>query len=272
MTTPSQYSLGSDADEIARLDAQAAMLAPATRLLLGAAGVANGMRVLDLGTELGHVAQLLAELVGPEGSVTGLDNSRELLAIAEQRRLTAGLEPVQFVEGDVRTWRGDGHFDAVAGRLILHHVPEPAGVVRHHVEALRAGGLVVLIDYDVGTARAEPSVSLVSTLFDQVAGAFRYAGADPGVGARLGLVLAEAGLADIETFGIQAYLPPGDPRAAALLGGITRSLAPKIEEAGIATVAELELETLDERVASALQAAGAVLLPPALVGAWGRTG
>jgi len=40
--------------------------------------------------------------------------------------------------------------------------------------------------------------------------------------------------------------------------------------AGIATAAELDIDTLHERLAAELQAAGSVLLPPALVAAWGR--
>jgi ubiquinone/menaquinone biosynthesis C-methylase UbiE len=68
-----QYVLGSDTAEIARLDAQAESIAAPTALLLRAAGIAPGMRVLDLGTGLGAVAFAVAELVGAEGAVVGVD-------------------------------------------------------------------------------------------------------------------------------------------------------------------------------------------------------
>ena len=72
VTEPSRYALGSDQAEVARLDAQAAMSAPATRLLLETGGrIAPGMRVLDLGTGLGHVAFDVANLVGSRGTVVG---------------------------------------------------------------------------------------------------------------------------------------------------------------------------------------------------------
>ena len=77
------YVLGNQAQELARLDAQAALLERPTRLLLRASGLEAGMRVLDLGTGLGHVAQLVAELVGHGGSVVGLDQSED--AIREAR-------------------------------------------------------------------------------------------------------------------------------------------------------------------------------------------
>src|SRR3954447_13610454 len=50
MTTQNTYVLGSDQPELARLDRQAAMYESATVLLLKSAGIAPGMRVLDLGT------------------------------------------------------------------------------------------------------------------------------------------------------------------------------------------------------------------------------
>jgi ubiquinone/menaquinone biosynthesis C-methylase UbiE len=66
-----EYVLGSAPEELARLDRQAAQIGPATRVLLQAAGIGTGMRVLDLGTGLGHVARMVAELVGPTAASSG---------------------------------------------------------------------------------------------------------------------------------------------------------------------------------------------------------
>jgi SAM-dependent methyltransferase len=266
-----QYVLGSDEAEVARLDAQAAMAAPATRLLLQAGGrIAPGMRVLDLGTGLGHVAFEVATLVGPEGAVVGIDESPRLLDIAEQRRLQAGVRNVAFVEADVRRFRDDEPFDAIVGRLILFHLPDATDVVAHHLRALRPGGVVLAIDFDGGSIRAEPPVALVTTIRDRVEAAFRSVGANPVVGARLALILRGAGAIDVTTFGVQSYLAPDDPKGPAWLAGIVRSLEPLIiDEANDDD--ELALDTLQQRIAHALAAADAVLLPPALVGAWGTT-
>lgn len=61
MTETHSYSLGASEAELARLEAQAASIATPTALFLGRAGISGGMRVLDLGTGLGHVAFLLRE-------------------------------------------------------------------------------------------------------------------------------------------------------------------------------------------------------------------
>jgi SAM-dependent methyltransferase len=270
MSAEQQYVLGSDPAEIARLDAQAASIAEPTQVLLRAAGLSPGQRVLDLGCGLGHVSLLAAELVGPDGSVTGLDADAALLAIAEQRRLAAGATNVRFVEGDVRTWRADNDYDAVVGRLILFHLPDAVDVVRRHAEVLLPGGLVAVIDFDCGAVRTEPRVPLAEEMAHHMMAAFRSAHADPVIGTRLALVLRTAGLADVQTFGIQAYVPPGDPRGARLFAGVVRTLAPQMESAGIATVEELGLDTLQLRLEEAQSEADAVVLLPTVVGAWGR--
>ena len=100
--------------------------------------------------------------------------------------------------------------------------------------------------------------------------AFRSVGANPVIGARLALLLTEAGVADVQTFGIQNYFAPDDPRGPANLSGVIRSLAPAIIAAGIATAEQLGLDTLTERFAAEIRASGSVVVAPTLAGAWGR--
>jgi ubiquinone/menaquinone biosynthesis C-methylase UbiE len=262
------YALGSSDHEIERLDRQSASIESATRMLLRASGILPGMRVLDLGTGIGHVATLIAEMVGPEGRVVGIDNSARLLDVAALR--AAGRSQLRFVEADVRSWRDDEPFDAVVGRLILFHMADPLSVLRHHAASLRAGGLLLALDFDLVASRAEPPMPLATETLAWVNAAFRSAGARPAIGTRLALLLAEAGLADVQGFGVQAYIAPEDPRGPALLSGVVRTLAPQIVAAGLATPEQIGIDTLEARIADAVCASRSVILPPTLVGAWGR--
>jgi SAM-dependent methyltransferase len=267
MTEPPGYVLGSDEAEIARLDGQASAIALPTRLLLQLAGIGVGMRVLDLGTGLGHVAFQAGELVGPEGSVLGIDREGPLLAVAESRRTTG---TVAFAEADALSFRDDEPFDAIMARLLLFHLPDPVAALRHHRATVAPGGLFVAIDFDCGTARAEPPVPLVATALGWIEAAFRASGADPRVGAALGPLLSEAGFEGVQTLGIQAYFAPDSGHGPALICGVVRSLAGAIVAHGIASEDELGLASLEERMRQQVAAAGAVVLAPGLVGAWAR--
>ena len=132
------------------------------------------------------------------------------------------------------------------------------------------GGVVLAVDFDGGALRAEPPVQLVATIHDWCEEAFRAAGANPVVGTRLGLLLRRAGAVDVSTFGVQAYLGPDDCHGPLWAVGLVNSLAPLIVGEGIASEADLGLDTLQERVAHELGASDAVFLPPAVAGAWGR--
>jgi SAM-dependent methyltransferase len=270
MTEMRSYSLGASKAEQARLDAQAASIERATTLFLSHAGIAPGMRVLDLGTGLGHVAFKLSELVGPSGEVVGIDQASRMLDVAEQRRVAAGADNVRFVEADAGSFRDTRVFDAIVGRLILFHLADPVEALRHHLGGLADNGMMLLIDFDVGSARSEPPVPLFHTARDWVIQAFRHAGANPIIGTRLALLLGEAGLSDIDTFGFQQYLPPDDALGPALLSSVVKSLAPVIVAAGIASSEDLALDSLEQRLFHELQTHNAVGLIPAVAGAWGR--
>jgi len=264
-----KYSLGSGDAELARLEAQAEFIDAPTRILLGASGIGRGMRVLDLGTGLGHVAAAVADLVGADGEVVGLDLDARMLDAAAAR--TASRPQVRLVEGDVTAWRDDEPFDAVVGRLILFHLQDPVAVLRHHVTGIRGGGRVVMLDYDIAGLRTEPRDDFSQQMTDLMMAAFRAAGADPAIGARLKQILSAVGVAEVGGFAISQYLAPDDPTGPAMLAGVISSLAPVMVAHGLATLEELQLETLAERASASMQANGSVLVPPVLCGAWGRT-
>lgn len=264
------YVLGSDPHEVERLDRQAAVIEPATRLLLRLAGLSAGMRVLDLGSGLGHVTRLAGEFVGETGAVVGLERAADMVRVAGERVRNAGASNVSFVHADVSTWRGDAPFDAIVGRLILFHLPRPVDMVRHHLSNLRPGGTFVVVDFDAGGTRADPVVPIVQDAVGWVLRAFAAAGASPRIGVRLRPILEQAGCEHVTTLGVQGYLAPDDPAGPAMLAGVVRSLAPVVIAHGIATSAQLGLDTLEQRIAEGLRSEGAVLLPPTVVGAWGR--
>jgi SAM-dependent methyltransferase len=266
----SDYPLGSGDEELARLELQGRLLSPATRMIFAQAGIRPGMRVLDLGCGAGDVVFVAADLVGPSGSVVGVDRSPQALGQARLRSEQRGLAQVRFVQGDVHDPVPGGPFDAIVGRLVLMYVPDPAAVLRRQATVLRAGGLVVPIEMDEATGRSLPATPLVSQAEAWLVEAFAKGGI-PTVGPRLWAILEEAGLRPLGMIGIQPHFGPGDPDYVAELAGVIRTSAQLIERTGVATAEEIGVETFAQRVRDELQTYSAVGAYPMLLGAWATT-
>lgn len=266
-----RYVLGHGEAELERLQAQGRMLAGPTGAFLTLAGIAPGMRVLDLGSGAGDVTLLLADRVGPSGSVLGVDSSPTAVEFARERARRAGVAHAGFVVGDVATFDPGTTFDAVVGRLVLLYVDDPVAVVRRCAGLLRPGGVLLAMEYEMEAIASLPPHPLVTRLHRWIAGAFRHVGHDPVLGARLHDVLTEAGLSGPIALGLQTYFRYDDLRGARLGAETVRTLLPVIVGAGLATEEEIDIDTLERRLHDALASVEGILRIPTLVGAWGRT-
>ena len=157
----SQYAFADRAHEQRRLASQAELFDPLTERVFRAAGLGNGMRVLDLGSGAGDVAMLAARLVGREGEVVGVERDPEAVASAKARVAEVGMSNIRFIQGDVQTLDGvaDG-FDAAVGRFVLMYVPDPAAALRRAASLVRPGGLVCFHESDITYDWAAPMTPL----------------------------------------------------------------------------------------------------------------
>lgn len=269
MTTSTEYLLGHDEKELARLEHQAGILSPATRTILKLAGIAPGMRVLDLGTGAGDVAFEAADLVGPHGSVVGVDESVKALRFAAVRAERRELTNVTFIHDDLHTVRIEDQFDAVVGRLVLLYTPEPAQILRKFAALVRPGGVVAMMEYEMTAAGGLPHTDLSLSCITWICEAFRRSGLDPSLGARLGSVMRDAGLS-ATVLGLQGYLEAEDPRGPRLAAETVRTLLPVIEKTGIARTDEVGIDTLEARIGQQSIDFRTMFKPPTLVGAWAR--
>src|SRR5262245_65765231 len=104
--TPSNYVLGRSVHEYERLMLQARMLRPYTEKFFRAAGLVPGMRVLDVGSGVGDVALLAADIIGPGGRVLGIDRDADALANARRRTEEQGCASwVEFEASNLDEFR-----------------------------------------------------------------------------------------------------------------------------------------------------------------------
>jgi ubiquinone/menaquinone biosynthesis C-methylase UbiE len=264
-----EYVLGRSSAEAERLQLQASVLAPHSAHLLRLAGVTPGMRVLDVGCGSGDVSMLLAELVGPDGAVTGVDMNPAILEAARARAAGAGLANVSYLAGDLTDLRLDEPVDALTGRFILLYLKEPAAVVRALSRLVRSGGVVSFQEYNMTRARSAPPTPVAARGMSWIIGAIRAAGLNPDLGEQVASILRDAGL---PVAGAATAGPAGSAESAMpqYLADTVRSLLPVVLGHGQATEAEVDIDTLAERVARELQEADATFWSPELAAAWAR--
>lgn len=113
---------------------------PIARQLIEAARPVPGERVLDVACGTGIVARLVAEAVGPQGQVAGLDVNPGMLAVAR----TVGPETIEWHEASAENLPlPDRSFDLVVSSMGLQFVPDRAAAVREMRRVLVPGGRAV---------------------------------------------------------------------------------------------------------------------------------
>jgi SAM-dependent methyltransferase len=165
---------------------------PGTRRVLLEAGLGGGMRVADFGCGVGMVTAMLAELVGPQGHVVGIDASSAQLAQARARLNAAGLKASLIEASAAETWLPPESFDLVYCRFLLLHLAEPERALREMRDLLKPGGVLVCEDGDLTSSGSEPPSALgaFADLFGRL-GPVR--GLDYTLGRRLFRLVLDAG-------------------------------------------------------------------------------
>jgi arsenite methyltransferase len=120
------------------------------KLVYEALGARPGDHILDVGCGPGFYSRELLDQVGPDGSVTGIDQSPQMLAVA--RRRSEGHGNARFEEGDATALPvEDGSFDRALSVQVLEYVEDTRAALAEMHRALRPGGRVVLWDVDWAT-------------------------------------------------------------------------------------------------------------------------
>jgi SAM-dependent methyltransferase len=188
----------------------------ATDVVIEAAQLRPGMRVLDLASGTGEPSLTLAAHVGPDGHVTATDLVPEMLAAAEEGARERGLTNLTFQQADAEALPfADQTFDVVTCRFGVMFFPNVGQALRESYRVLEPDGRAVFLAQ--GPLDQNPFFAMMRTAAAQYAPApppepgaphgLRFAAAD-----KLGTALREAGFRAVrEEYRAVRWIVPGPP-------------------------------------------------------------
>jgi ubiquinone/menaquinone biosynthesis C-methylase UbiE len=222
----------------ARLHVIGAALASSTSAWLISAGIAEGMRCLDLGCGGGDVTLAMAEAVGPSGQVVGVDLDPVKIELARQDAGDRGLANVEFRVGDAVGLRVLDEYDLVYARLLLTHLRDPLVVLERMVGALQPGGVLVVEDMDHSALFSSPRCAALDrykAIYQEVA---RQRGGDPEIGPKLPKLLRRVRLVDVSLHLAQPIFMEGEAKRICQI--TLDNIREPVVAAGLATEDELD--------------------------------
>ena len=242
-----------------------------TRQFFNSAGVEAGMRVLDIGSGAGDVAFLAAELVGASGEVVGTDKAPAAVAAAQAGAQARGLKNVSFRLGDPSALAFDRPFDAIVGRYVLMFSPDPVAMLTGIASHLRPNGVIVFHEAGGLGAKSYPPSPTYDRCHEWIVQTFRKVGTNPQMCLDLYSAFVGAGF-PAPTMGLQTLVGGSSSNLNGLdmIADLAITMAPVIEQMGVATAAEIDQATLHERMHAEAEAIGSIVVGRYEVGAWTR--
>jgi ubiquinone/menaquinone biosynthesis C-methylase UbiE len=261
-----QYAMGRSQQEYARLARQGEIMKPMTRRLFTEAGIKAGMRVVDLGSGVGDVCMLLAEMVGPSGTVIGLELDDQALQRARERAVAAGFTNIAFTHSDFANYKPDTPLDAIVGRLVLMYQADPSAALAKLIGHLRPGGVVAFIE---PWFQSPPGPdSMIKKSVSCIVETLRRSGAHIDLGPRLHRVFQAAGL-PLPAMRFEAVM---DPRPDSPLydhvADTVTNLLPKAIEYGIPGATEIDVASIATHIRAEINAVGYAMIASPMICAW----
>jgi len=234
---PEGYVLRGGQDGAARLRLLNRVKWPTSERLLSLAGLRAGMRVLDLGCGGGDATLRMADLVGAEGDLVGIDLDRSILRLARRKAEDLNL-PVTFRHLAAEELEEVAAYDFAYARYLLSHLRQPGRALEAMVQALRPGGRLAVEDVFFPNHVCYPHNAAFDRYLELYQAVARAQGADPTIGARLMGMALDAGLVDVHVELVVPVFREGEGKRVAQV--TMEHIRGAVLGAGLATGAEVD--------------------------------
>ncbi len=241
------YLLAGSDIELKRLAYQSMLFENETLTTLEHAGIKQGMKCLDLGCGLGDVSFMMSKLVGPKGSVVGLDTNENLIKLCVERAKKNHTRNATFAVGDVYdTKLKKNSFDLIFSRFLFQHLKEPERAIKEMVSLAHRDGIIATEELDHGSWISYPPIASLEKLRQVYVNLLKSGGVDELVGRKLYNFFCMAGLRSKAS--AYSICLPLDREPFNMIGILMAEvLRPRIMKAGLMTDNEFDEMVKDLR-------------------------
>ena len=246
-----RYILDGNDRDLRRLLSIAQEAADMSRAAFRRVGVQPGWSAIDCGCgPIGAIA-VIAEMVGPDGRIVGVDFNRSAVEQARAVTSSLGITNVDLVEGDLNDLDPvtlGAPFDVAYTRLFLMHQPDPVQTLRRIAALLRPGGVLIAQEpLRTPPPRSHPDVDALTGYWALLHRLLERAGVTPDLVENLPAYAREAGL---EVTAMSGYFQPMPPEVGFEIHANTVAAArERAVRSGVATEREIDDLIADLRAA-----------------------
>lgn len=237
MSAVQPYVLATGEEGAERLRLLHRIVEPGTARAMRAAGLTQGMTVVDIGCGIGTVTRQIAQFVGPTGRVTGIDASPEQIEVA--RRECRDLERAGFMVASAYDSRlPSATYDFAYCRFVLCHLERPADALAEMARLVKPGGVLLCEDQEASTLASVPPTEAYKNSARKALELGFKRGVDLDLGRRLPALVRGLGLTSVQVAIWQPAFFSGEGKR--FYEHTARETMPRIVASGAATLEEIE--------------------------------
>ena len=221
---------------------------PTSLSFLIEAGLTQGMRCLDIGCGNGVISTKIAQLIGPDGSVHGLDMDRSAIDIANLKAQQLNVQNVSFKALNIEQEVVDNHqkYDFIYLRLLLSHINNPQAVLHKLKRNLSLNGILAIEDVQFDGHFCHPPCAAFDRYVKLYKKAAESRGVNANIGPQLNTTLKDAGFAQVHLNVINPTFNTGDGKLMALL--TIQNIKNAVLQAGL--ISEVDIENIIKELES----------------------
>lgn len=207
MSKPNEYVLKVGSQAADRLRILDEIYGPYTREFLTKIGLSSNLQVLEVGCGTGNTTCWIAEQLGDQGRIIGVDISSEQIEVAKQQAHARKIKNVEFKALSIFDLHElTTQFDLVFSRFLLQHVGEPAKALQKMYERVKPQGILACDEQNLAAARSYPHSKAFNDAVELAYKIARNKGLDYDIGLRLYTEFKKLNLKDIQVQTIQPVL------------------------------------------------------------------